>query len=92
MATKKLATRVVRIAFGVLFVILGFAGLVLPILQGILFLFIGLALLSPDIPFLRRLGRRVRERYPRQVDRLRRARERLAVRWRSIIPFGSRGD
>ena len=91
MAAKSLPKRVVRITLGVLFVVLGIPGLVLPILQGVLLLSIGLSLLSPYIPPLRRLGRRLRDRYPRQAESLRRARERLAERGRRILRIGPRG-
>lgn len=46
------------------FVVLGIVGLVLPILQGILFLLIGLSLLSQQSPWAARVLRRLRERFP----------------------------
>lgn len=47
------------------FIVLGILGLFLPILQGILFLLIGLSLLSNSSPWAARLLHRVRERFPR---------------------------
>ncbi|HVF90731.1 MAG TPA: PGPGW domain-containing protein [Blastocatellia bacterium] len=46
------------------FILLGIAGLFLPILQGILFLLIGLALLSNTSPWAARLLLRLRTRFP----------------------------
>jgi uncharacterized protein len=46
------------------FILLGIAGLFLPILQGILFLLIGLALLSNTSPWAARLLLRLRNRFP----------------------------
>jgi len=45
-------------------VLLGFVGLFLPILQGILFLAIGAWLLSMESPWAKRVVDRMRERYP----------------------------
>ncbi|HEX8186554.1 MAG TPA: PGPGW domain-containing protein [Blastocatellia bacterium] len=47
------------------FIILGILGLFLPILQGILFLLIGLSLLSNSSPWAARLLQKVRERFPK---------------------------
>jgi uncharacterized membrane protein YbaN (DUF454 family) len=47
------------------FILLGLAGLVLPVLQGILFLLIGLYLLSTDSPWAARLLHKIRERFPK---------------------------
>ncbi len=74
------------------FIVLGVLGLFLPILQGILFLFIGLFLLSsvsPRIRLLRqRLRARARTRYPAWTARFEEA-EGRAKRWvRRIV--GSR--
>jgi uncharacterized membrane protein YbaN (DUF454 family) len=46
------------------FIVLGIAGLVLPILQGILFLLIGLSLLSNQSPWAQRMLQRLRDRFP----------------------------
>ena len=50
---------------GYLFLILGIAGLFLPFLQGILFILIGLALLSRTTPWAEQLSQRLRNRFPR---------------------------
>jgi uncharacterized membrane protein YbaN (DUF454 family) len=48
-----------------MFVILGVIGLFLPILQGILFLLVGLVILSTEYAWAHRLLQRIRERFPR---------------------------
>lgn len=50
------------------FIVLGIAGLFLPVLQGILFLLIGLMILSANHHWARRWMIRLRERFP-QADR-----------------------
>jgi uncharacterized membrane protein YbaN (DUF454 family) len=73
---------------GWLFVVLGVAGLVLPILQGVLFLFIGFYLLSLELPWAKRLMNRFAARHPTYAARLENARIRAArvarrlYRWR----------
>jgi uncharacterized membrane protein YbaN (DUF454 family) len=66
------------------FIVLGVLGLFLPILQGILFLFIGLFLLSSVSPRTRllrqRLRRRARARYPDWTGKFEEA-EHRAKRW-----------
>jgi uncharacterized protein len=57
--------RPLTIAAGWLFIVLGIAGLVLPFLQGILFLLVGLMLLSREQHWAGRLMRRLRARFPR---------------------------
>ena len=47
------------------FIVLGILGLFLPILQGILFLLIGLSLLSNSSPWAARLLQKVRDRFPK---------------------------
>ena len=46
------------------FIVLGIVGLFLPILQGVLFLLIGLGLLSNSSSWAARLLHRLRERFP----------------------------
>ena len=61
--------RVLRLGLGGMFIFLGVIGLFLPILQGILFLGIGGALLYREIPLLPRTVGRLRVRYP-SIDRM----------------------
>ena len=61
--------RVAILATGWLFIALGIAGLFLPFLQGILFLLIGLVILSTEYSWARRILGQVRTRFPK-LDRL----------------------
>jgi len=59
------------------FVVLGIVGLVLPVLQGLLFIAIGLLLLSPDIPAFARFLSWVERRFPRLRSLIQSARGRI---------------
>lgn len=65
---------ILRIVLGTAALLLGVAGLFLPFLQGLIFLAIGVLLLAPSVPFLRRLLVRLEKRYPRFGRLLGRAR------------------
>lgn len=64
---RSLLWRATKISAGSLLVLLGLAGLLLPVLQGILFLVLGLGLLSTEIPWLR--DKRVRLKAWRRARR-----------------------
>jgi uncharacterized membrane protein YbaN (DUF454 family) len=66
--------KLLRIAVGIIIFILGVLGLFLPALQGILFLCIGVALLAPDWPPVRRLRMLMYKRFPGSRHFLRRFR------------------
>ena len=59
-AAKRLA--VLLLGWG--FILLGIAGLFLPVLQGILFLLIGLIILSSEYVWAHKLLQRLRQRFP----------------------------
>jgi len=74
---RKIILRVLRIILGFVLVILGIIGLVLPVLQGLLFLGLGLLLLTPDIPPLARMIYWLERRFPKLgkvAERLRKRR------------------
>jgi uncharacterized membrane protein YbaN (DUF454 family) len=62
---KAQVKRVLILFAGWSFVLLGILGLFLPILQGFLFLFIGLVILSSQYAWAARLLDRVRRRFPK---------------------------
>jgi len=68
--------RIAVLAVGWMFILLGIAGLFLPILQGILFLLIGLIILSTEYVWAHHLLGRVRERFPGMAQHMDRAKER----------------
>ncbi len=78
--------RYLRITLGTVLLILGFAGLALPFLQGLLFLVLGTMLLAKDLPLFRRIAQRLRVRFPRIADTADRARGRIAQMLRRRHP------
>ena len=62
---KKGAIHYLLLALGWIFIFLGILGLFLPILQGILFLAIGLIVLSRRSPRVRLLNQKMGQRYPK---------------------------
>jgi uncharacterized protein YqgC (DUF456 family) len=68
---------IVRHLLGWLLLVVGVAGLVLPILQGWLLIAMGALLLAPDVPFFARLAERIERRFPPLAVPLRRWRKRL---------------
>jgi uncharacterized membrane protein YbaN (DUF454 family) len=69
--------RIVILIIGWTFIGLGILGLFLPILQGILFIMIGLAILSSRSEIVRRFLRYLEERYPHHHERMVTWRERI---------------
>ncbi|MGH9500762.1 MAG: PGPGW domain-containing protein [Terriglobales bacterium] len=57
--------RVLVLTVGWAFIALGIAGLFLPVLQGILFLLIGLVILSTEYVWAHQLLNKLRQRYPK---------------------------
>lgn len=68
--------RIMVLIVGWAFILLGIAGLFLPVLQGILFLLIGLVILSSEYVWAHHLLRRLRERFPGVAQQAERAKER----------------
>lgn len=68
-----------RIAFGWVFIVLGIVGLFLPVLQGILFIAVGIALLAHHIPLFATLRNAIYRRHPRLKRLVRRTRARLRL-------------
>jgi uncharacterized membrane protein YbaN (DUF454 family) len=56
--------RIVRLIAGFLLLVLGFIGLFLPVLQGILFIILGLLLLAPESEIIRSGLEKLKKRYP----------------------------
>jgi uncharacterized membrane protein YbaN (DUF454 family) len=61
---RKAIGRAARHILGWGLLALGIAGLVLPVLQGWLFIALGAILLAPDVPFFARVLARIEERFP----------------------------
>lgn len=71
---------ILRHLLGWLLLVVGVAGLVLPILQGWLFIALGALLLAPDVPFFARLSAWIERRVPALAAPLRRWRRKLGHR------------
>jgi uncharacterized membrane protein YbaN (DUF454 family) len=67
---------------GWLFIVLGIFGLFLPFLQGILFILIGLAILSSRSEIIKRVLRHLEERYPHHHRRIEKWREKIRIWFR----------
>ena len=80
-AAKRLA--VLLVGWG--FVLLGIAGLFLPVLQGILFLLIGLIILSSEYVWAHKLLQRLRQRFPSVARKADEAQARAATWVRRIL-------
>lgn len=74
---------------GYLFLMLGVLGMVLPILQGFLFLAIGLIILAKTAPWAERLLDRFRKRYPSAGKLIDKAEARVEVWGRKTVAFFS---
>ncbi len=68
--------RIIRLTVGWTFIVLGVAGLVLPFLQGILFIAIGLALIAPESEWAQDKLDWLRDRFPQMASGFDRAQER----------------
>lgn len=67
------------------FILLGIAGLFLPFLQGILFLLIGLLILSKESKLARSILSRARAKYPVQYQKMHDFNERLKKRLQDLL-------
>jgi uncharacterized protein len=68
------------------FVALGVVGLFLPFLQGVLFLLVGISILSLEYAWARRLLQKLRERFPGLSERLDAANARAHAWLKRIFP------
>ncbi len=62
--------KIIVLAVGWTFIVLGVLGLFLPVLQGILFLIIGLMILSSEYVWAHRVLQKARERFPAIRDQV----------------------
>ncbi|MGH7831572.1 MAG: PGPGW domain-containing protein [Candidatus Binatia bacterium] len=79
---KAVIKRFCKLLLGWVLLLLGIGGLFLPLLQGVLFIFLGVALLSSESEWVRRGLEALKNRFPRQAARLQRLRNRLLVKFR----------
>ena len=67
------------------FILIGIVGLFLPILQGILFLLIGLLVLSKESKWAKDLLHRIEKRYPTQYQKMHEFNEQLKKRFLRFV-------
>ncbi|HUU49536.1 MAG TPA: PGPGW domain-containing protein [Nitrospinota bacterium] len=72
---KKKVKHILILSAGWFFIFFGIIGLFLPILQGILFLFVGFYLLSHESKTAEKLSKKLKERYPSLAKNMDRAKE-----------------
>lgn len=70
---------VIRMVIGWLFIFLGILGLVLPFLQGILFIAIGIAMLADHIPLFGKIRDYIYRRFPKLKTLVRHEHARLRL-------------
>lgn len=70
---------------GWVFLVLGFLGLFLPVLQGVLFLLVGVYLLSRESSWARWLRQKFRRRYPALGRHMDDARDWTTRHWRRFV-------
>ena len=81
------AKRTLIYLIGWAFILLGIVGLFLPFLQGILFLVIGLLVLSKESTIAKNLLHRIEKRYPAQYRKMHEFNLRLKQRFRDLFGF-----
>ena len=79
--------RFVKILLGIVLLVLGVVGLFLPVLQGVLFLLLALAILSSESARVRRFRDALKRRYPGPWEKAEAFKERFFQRFR-----GKRGE
>jgi uncharacterized membrane protein YbaN (DUF454 family) len=77
---KRQLKRIAVLTIGWAFILLGIVGLFLPILQGILFILIGLLILSTEYVWAHNLLEKLKQRFPKIAAQMDRAKEK-AARW-----------
>jgi uncharacterized protein len=80
--------RAITIGAALLFLLIGFIGGFVPILQGWIFVLIGLTLLAKEVPMVRHKLEALKRRYPNQAERL----DQLKAKWSRRFSSGTTRD
>ena len=80
-----LTKRILILTLGWLFILLGIVGLFLPFLQGILFMLIGLIILSKESKTAQYYLHKLKEKHPAPFRSLTRLRQQFSVRFNRLV-------
>ena len=86
---RKPLLRIAQDVFGWTFVVIGVLGIFLPLLQGVLFIVIGLTILSTRYAFARRMLARLERKYPEVYVRVERLKQRFAESKPLLLAIGT---
>ena len=86
---KKLLIRIAQSILGWAFVVIGFLGIFLPLLQGVLFIVIGLTILSTHSAFAKRMLARLENKYPEIYAKVERLKTRFAESKPLLVTLGT---
>lgn len=86
---QKLLIRMAQSIFGWTFVVIGVLGIFLPLLQGVLFIVIGLTILSTHSAFARRMLARLENKYPEIYAKVERLKQRFAESKPLLVAVGT---
>ncbi len=64
----------IRITIGIIMILIGISGLVLPLIPGVIFIFLGILVLSVDLPIIGRMLDKIEQRYPQHAEKLKKLR------------------
>lgn len=82
---KSARKRIAGLIVGWSFIILGVAGLVLPFLQGVLFILIGLIILSSQYAWARLALAKLRKRFPKTYQAAENAARKIEAFWKQVF-------
>jgi uncharacterized membrane protein YbaN (DUF454 family) len=84
--------RVAKVAVGWFFLVLGVIGCFLPILQGFLFMAVGLFFLAEESPFIKKYIDRLERKYPEQTQKVHEFRNAVKHKLRKLIHHKKKGE
>lgn len=77
--------RITKVVIGWFFLVLGVIGCFLPILQGILFMTVGLFFLAEESPLLQKHLKRYEQKYPEQFQKIHAFRDAVKQKLRKLL-------
>jgi len=80
-----MSKRLIKILIGSFLIVLGVISGFIPILQGWIFIGIGLLLLSEEVPFLKKYRLRLEQKYPKPFQKAHEFRQALSRKLRALI-------